>query len=185
MDDNQIIDLYFRRSEEAITQTDAKYGKLCYSIAYNVLSSREDSEESVSDTYMAAWNQIPPTRPRYFPGFLGKIVRNLSINRWESMRAQKRGGGQTVLALEELGECVDGSSSVEDVCQCRELTAAYQKFIRELPEVQRNVFLRRYFFLDPIAVIAADFGFSQSKVNSMLSRTRSRLKQNLQKEGYL
>ena len=185
MEDNQIIDLYFKRSEEAITQTDAKYGRLCYSIAYNVLACREDSEESVSDTYMAAWNQIPPTRPRYFPGFLGKIVRNLSINRWEAMQAQKRGGGQTVLALEELGDCVDGKSSVEDVCQSKELAEAYQRFLSELPQEQKNVFLRRYYFMDPIARIADDFGFTESKVNSMLHRIRGKLRVRLQKEGYL
>ena len=185
MEDQQIIDLYFRRSEEAIAQTDAKYGKLCYSIAYTVLSSREDSEESVSDTYMAAWNQIPPTRPRYFPGFLGRIVRNLSLNRWEAMQAQKRGGGQTVLALEELGDCVDGTPSAEDVCQSKELAGAYQKFIRDLPRLQRTVFIRRYFFLDPIAMIARDLDCSQSKVNSMLYRLRGKLRVHLQKEGYL
>ena len=185
MEDRDIIDLYFKRSEDAITQTDLKYGKLCYSIAYNVLSSREDSEESVSDTYLAAWNQIPPTRPRYFPGFLGRIVRNLSINRWEAMQAKKRGGGQILLALEELGDCADGNSSVEDVCESRELVAAYQNFLKELPREQKDIFLRRYFFMDPIARIAKDFGFSQSKVNSMLHRIRGKLKLCLQKEGYL
>ncbi len=185
MEDHQIIDLYFKRSEDAITQTDAKYGKMCYSIAYNVLACKEDSEESVSDTYMTAWNQIPPTRPMHFPGFLGKIVRCISINRWEAMQAQKRGGGQTMLALEELKECADGKSSVEEVCESKEIVSAYHSFLKTLPEEQRNLFLRRYFFLDSIAAIAADYGFSQSKVNSMLYRLRKKLRVHMQKEGYL
>ena len=101
------------------------------------------------------------------------------------MQAQKRGGGQTLLALEELGDCVDGNSSVEDVCQSRELAAAYQRFLQQLPQQQKDVFLRRYFFLDPIAEIAEDFGFTESKVSSMLHRIRGKLKDSLQKEGYL
>ena len=185
MEDQQIIDLYFKRSEDAIIQTDAKYGGLCYSIAYNILSCREDSEESVSDTYMKAWNQIPPTRPRCFPAFLGKIVRCISINRWEAAQAQKRGGGQIPLALEELRDCVDGRSNVEASCESKEMIGVYRHFLESLPQQQKLIFLRRYYFLDPIAGIAADFGFSQSKVNSMLHRLREKLRMQMQKEGYL
>lgn len=185
MEDHQILDLYFKRSEDAITQTDAKYGRLCYSIAYNILACREDSEESVSDTYLKAWNEIPPVRPRCFPAFLGKIVRCISINRWEALQAKKRGGGQTILALEELQECVDGRSNVEERCESREMIAVYHQFLESLPQQQKLIFLRRYYFLDPVAAIAADFGFSQSKVSSMLRRLREKLRTEMQKEGYL
>ena len=102
-----ILDLFFKRAELAIVETDAKYGGYCYCIAYNILSSREDSEECVSDTYMAAWNTIPPRRPKFFSTFLGKLTRHISIDRWRKRSAKKRGGGEFILALEELGECVD------------------------------------------------------------------------------
>lgn len=185
MEDEQIVDLYWHRSETAIAETDTKYGGLCYSIAYHVLSNREDSEESVSDTYLAAWNEIPPKRPLSLPAFLSKIVRYISINRWEAQSAQKRGGGQTILALDELQECVDDRESVEADCESKEMIRSYHQFLGTLSQTERDVFVRRYFFLDPIAEISADFGFSQSKVTSMLHRLRGRLRKHLVKEGYL
>ena len=113
MDDQKIVDLYWQRSEKAIEETDSKYGGYCFSIAYNVLANKEDAEESVSDTYMAAWNELPPHRPSILAAFLGKITRNISISRWRSRSAYKRGGGEIVLALEELDECVADSQNVE------------------------------------------------------------------------
>ena len=107
MEDQGILALFFKRSEQTIEETDKKYGRYCYSIAYNILSNREDSEESVSDTYLAAWRAIPPRRPRCFSAFLGKITRHISIDRWRMDHAKKRGGGEILPALEELGECVD------------------------------------------------------------------------------
>ena len=106
MEDQGIIDLFFERSEQAITETDKKYGGYCYAIAYNILSSREDSEESVSDTYLTAWNTIPPRKPNIFSAFLGKITRHISIDRWRKQSAQKRGGKEMIFALDELGECM-------------------------------------------------------------------------------
>ena len=185
MDDNTIIDLYWNRSEEAITQTDAKYGRYCYHIAYNILTNQEDAEESVSDTYMAAWNHIPPTRPNVLSTFLGRITRNLSISRWRSNGAQRRGGGETALAFDELQQCVSGKQSIESDLIAKEILQVLNRFLKDLPRENRIVFMRRYWYLEPIANIAANCGFSQGKVKTMLCRDRKKLKQMLTKEGYL
>ncbi len=185
MEDKTIIDLYWKRSEEAITQTDVKYGRYCYSIAYNVLTNQQDAEESVSDTYMAAWNHIPPARPAVLATFLGRITRNISISRWRAMGAQRRGGGETAVAFEELQECVSGKQSVENDLIAKEALKVLNRFLETLPKENRIVFMRRYWYLDPIANIAANYGFSQSKVKTMLCRDRKQLKQMLKKEGYV
>jgi len=184
LEDQEIIALFFRRSERAIAETDRKYGGYCYSIAYNILSSREDSEESVSDTYLAAWNSIPPRKPNVFSAFLGKITRHISIDRWRRQSAQKRGGGQMVLALEELGECVS-QDSVEKELERKALAGCLRTFLTSLPETERNVFLCRYWYLDSIQTIAQLTGFSQSKVSAMLHRMRIKLRSQLEKEGSL
>lgn len=185
MDDKAIIDLYWNRSETAIVETDAKYGGYCYSIAYNVLANKEDAEESVSDTYLAAWNRLPPQRPAILSAFLGRITRYLSISRWRSRKAEKRGGGEIVLALEELKDCVIGGQSPEEAYTRKEATQALNRFLDTLTKTERDVFLRRYWCLDPVADIAESFHFSESKVTSMLHRTRAKLRKELQKEGYL
>ena len=184
MDDNHIIDLYWDRSEEAIAQTDKKYGRYCYSIAYNILTNQEDAEESVSDTYMAAWEAIPPRRPAVLSTFLGKITRHISIDRWRTRSAHKRGGGEIVLALEELEDCVADMQDVEEEYQRKELVKAYVKFLDVLPVTERRVFLCRYWYMESIGDIAAKFGFSQSKVKSMLHRTRGKLRKQLAEEGF-
>lgn len=185
MEDTQIIDLYFARSEQAIQETDNKYGGYCYSIAYNILANREDSEESVSDTYMAAWKAIPPRRPAIMSAFLGRITRHLSLDRWRSRNAYKRGGGEVPLALEELDECISGGETPEAALERKALALTVNRFLDSLPETERNVFLCRYWYLDPIDRIADNFGFSHSKVTSMLHRTRGKLKMLLEKEGLL
>lgn len=185
MDDNRIIELYWKRSEAAISETASKYGGYCYSIAYNILTNPEDAEESVSDTYLAAWNGIPPHRPNILSTFLGKITRRISIDRWRTRSAYKRGGGQIVLALEELEECVPGGQSVEQDFARRELARAFNRFLDTLTDTERNIFLRRYWYMDAIADIADSFGFSQSKVTSMLHRIRGRLRKQLEKEGFV
>lgn len=185
MDDQKIVDLYWQRSEKAIEETDSKYGGYCFSIAYNVLANKEDAEESVSDTYMAAWNELPPHRPSILAAFLGKITRNISISRWRSRSAYKRGGGEIVLALEELEECVADSQNVEENYIRKEAAAVFNRFLDALPDTERKIFLRRYWCLDPIADIAANFGFSQSKVTSILYRTRAKLRVKLEKEGFV
>lgn len=185
MDDKSIVALYWERSEQAIAETDRKYGAYCYSIAYNALANNEDSEESVSDTYLAAWNQLPPHRPTVLATFLGKITRYISINRWRARNTAKRGGGQITLTLEELDECVDGKQDVAASIDARELARCLNRFLNTLPKTERDIFLRRYWFFDPVAVIAQSYGFTQSKVTSMLHRIRGRLRKQLEKEGFV
>lgn len=183
MEDQGIIALFFARSERAIEETDKKYGGYCYSIAYNILSNREDSEESVNDTYLAAWNTIPPRNPNFFNAFLAKITRYISIDRWRKNSTKRRGGGQIILALEELGECIAGGN-VETGFARAELTKVINEFLSSLSESERNVFLCRYWYMDSIQTISQISGFSQSKVTSMLHRTRGKLRKVLREEGY-
>lgn len=184
MDDKSIVDLYFSRNEEAITQTDKKYGYYCYSIAYNILTSKEDAEESVSDTYMTAWRAIPPRRPSALSAFLGKITRHISIDRWRERVATKRGGGEVPLALEELNDCISGMQDVEMEYERKEVLKTYVKFLEALPTTERRVFLCRYWYVESIETIADKFGFSQSKVKTMLHRTRVNLRKQFAKEGF-
>ena len=183
MEDQGIIALFFERSEQAIEETDKKYGGYCYSIAYNILSNREDSEESVSDTYLAAWNTIPPRRPSFLNAFLAKMTRHISIDRWRKLSAKKRGGGEIILALEELEDCVD-THNVETELAKKELTRVLNAFLSSLPETERNVFLCRYWYLDSIADISERFAITESKVKTTLCRCRSRLREHLEKGGY-
>ena len=184
MEDTQIINLYFARNEQAIQETDTKYGGYCYSIAYNILTNQEDAEESVSDTYLSAWNAMPPRRPPALADFLGKITRHISIDRWRKYRSFKRGGGQIEIALDELSECVSGAESAEDSAIRKETLASINRFLGKLSDVERSVFLCRYWYLDSIEQIADKSGFSASKVKSMLFRIRKRLNTHLEKEGF-
>ena len=154
MDDKSIVDLYFSRDQEAITQTDKKYGHYCYRIAYNILTNKEDAEESVSDTYVAAWRAIPPRRPSVLSTFLGKITRHIAIDRWRERNASKRGGGEVPLALEELQDCVAGMQNVEMDYERKEIIKAYVKFLDALPVTERRVFLCRYWNVDSVEAIA-------------------------------
>lgn len=185
MEDHKIVDLYWQRSEHAISETETKYGRFCYSIAYRILENIEDSEECVSDTYLAAWNEMPPKRPSILAPFLGKITRNLSINRWRSEHAIKRGGGEIVMALDELKDCIADPESVEETILSRETIRIFNHFLDGLFKTQRDIFLRRYWLMDPIAEIAENFGYSESKVKSVLFRARGKLRQVLLKEGIL
>ena len=185
MEDQEIIDLYWNRSEIAISETASKYGGYCYSIAFNILKNNEDSEESVSDTYIAAWNAIPPRRPSILSTFLGKITRRIAIDRWRSRNRVKRGGGEIDLALEELEDCIADSQTVEKAFERKQLSSLFNRFLEELPEVERNVFLCRYWYVDSVSDIANHFGFSGSKVTSMLHRTRKKLRAVLEREDLL
>ena len=185
MDDQKIIDLYWSRSETAITETDQKYGKYCYSIAYNILTNNEDAEESVSDTYMAAWKAMPPKRPSILATFLGKITRHLSIDCWRSLNRYKRGGGEIILALGELEDCVAADQTVEKAYERKQLALVFNRFLESLPETERRIFLCRYWYLDSISDIANYYSFSDSKVTSMLHRTRKKLRAVLEKEDLL
>lgn len=183
MEDSCIIALYFQRSEDAIAETAAKYGSYCYSIAYNILASKGDAEETVNDTYMGAWKAIPPHDPISLGAFLGKITRRIAINRWQAGRTAKRGGGEITLALEELDGCIPSGQSPEQELEGAELSRLLNRFVRGLPEPEHRVFVLRYWYLDSVADVAKQCGFSQSKVKSMLFRTRNKLRFLLEKEG--
>lgn len=183
MEDHAIIELYWERSEDAISKTAAKYGGYCYTIAYNILSNNEDAEESVNDTWLAAWNTMPPRRPKLLAAFLGKMTRYISLDRWKNRTARKRGGGEVPLVLEELEECISGEDNVEKEYLQKEFAKSLNQFVENLPDVERKVFLCRYWYMDSIETIAERFGFSESKVASMLHRTRGKLRKMLEQEG--
>ena len=183
MDDQGIVALYFQRDEQALAQTAEKYGRYCYAIAYNILSNNEDAEERVNDTYTDAWNSIPPHRPSVLCTFLGKITRRISVDRWRKSHADKRGGGQLPLVLEELADCV-GESDVEQSFDRQQLAQAVNAFVCALPATEQKVFLCRYWYMDSVGAICSRFGFSESKVKSMLHRVRGKLRDHLNKEGF-
>ena len=181
MDDLNIIELYFARDEQAIKETDAKYGKLCHSIAYNILNNNEDSEECVNDTYIGVWNAIPPIRPNNFMAFVCRITRNLSLKRFESMARQKRSQA-TIISLDELAEVLP-DENIADGFSDEDIGRAISDFLRNEKEDVRNVFIRKYYFFDSIGDISRRYGFTESKVKNMLYHTRNKLKEHLIKEG--
>ncbi|MDO4292283.1 MAG: sigma-70 family RNA polymerase sigma factor [Eubacteriales bacterium] len=183
MEDEKIIGLYWARQEAAITETDRKYGNYCRSISLHILKSPEDAEECVNDTWMRAWDTIPPKRPDYLAAFLGRIVRNLSISRYRMNHAQKRGSGETELLLTELEECIPTAASVEDEVEGKETAAAINRFLEGLDLESRNIFVRRYFYADPVKEVAERYRVSESKVKSQLFRMRGRLREHLEREG--
>ena len=183
-DDSKIIDLFWERDETAISETAEKYGSYLRSISYRILNNTYDAEECVNDTYRDAWRVIPPNRPAVLSTFLGKITRRISIDLWRKNNAEKRGGGEMPVALDELGECISDRGSISDEAEYHALTGIINDFLRSLPETEQKVFLRRYWYLDPVSSIAKRFGFSESKVTSMLFRVRGKLRTRLEKEGY-
>lgn len=183
MEDAKIIELFFSRSEDAISQMDCKYGRYCRYIAGNILGDRQDAEECVSDAYMSAWRAIPPQRPQNLKTFLGRLARNAAIHRLEQNRAAKRGGGEMTLVLEEMEECLASAGSAEDSCNEAALLDCLNAFLASLPDAKRNIFVRRYWYASSIASIAAEYEMSESKVKSMLFRLRKQLKAALYKEG--
>lgn len=185
MDDSKIIALYFDRSEQAISETAKKYGRYCHYIAFQILHNTEDSEECVNDTYLRAWNAIPPKRPERLRTFLGKITRNLSLNKWEKQSAHKRGSGQTEQVLEELMECIPSENNVEKVVEDKFILEILNDFLDKLPADKRKIFVRRYWYFSSIKEIARAYGISESKVTVTLFRTRQMLKEVLEKEGVM
>lgn len=185
MDDQHIIELYWARDEEALRHTADRYGQYCYAIAYNILAVREDSEECVNDTYLDAWNSMPPHRPHVLSAFLGKITRRIAIDRWRENHAQKRGGGEIAVALDELSECISDRSDVAREAETLEIAAAIQRFLNTVSDTERRVFVRRYWHMEPIADLAVHFGCGQSRIKSMLHRTRIKLQKHLKEEGLL
>ena len=183
MEDTRIVDLYWQRSEAAIEETEQKYGPYCRTIAYNILANQEDTEECVEDTYMSAWNAMPDKRPSRLSPFLGRITRNLALDRVDERNRQKRGGGETAICLEELSDCIPSGYSLDAEIEARELGRQISGFVKQLPEPEKSVFIARYFFMAPIGEIAEKRRFSQSKVKVMLYNTRKKLLRHLQKEG--
>lgn len=185
MDDSMIVGLYLDRDERAITETDAKYGKLLHSVSRNILSSEQDIEECVSDTYLNAWNSIPPNKPNPLSSYLCKIARNLSFNRYKHLSADKRGGGKCDVILDELSEIVSGSESVEGDFDRKELINCINEFLKTLPETKRNIFIRRYWYAEAVSDIAKSLNYTQTNVSSILLRTRTRLKKYLEERGFI
>lgn len=184
MEDSEILDLYWQRDEQAIRQTRQSYGGYCFSVAASILGNDWDAEEVVADTWVKAWNSIPPHRPAYFKQYLAKITRNLAINVQLSRDAQKRGNGQVTLALEELHECIPSWETAEGHLEEAELKGAISRFLRTQPRREQSIFLRRYFYLESVREIARRYGLREANVLQILSRTRRRLKGYLAKEGY-
>lgn len=185
MQDAEILALYFARDEEALERTQKEYGAYCQRIAENILHDPLDAQECVNDTWLRAWNTIPPNRPTHLRLFLAKITRNLAFDRFKVMTAEKRGGGETALILEELAECVAADGNAEEAFFGKELESAINRFVRNLPEREGNLFIRRYFFAENLSQLALRYGLSANHAAVLLSRTRKKLKQFLQKEGYI
>lgn len=184
MKDEEIVELFFSRSEKAIVETDKKYGCYCNSIAYNILNDMLDAEECVNDTYMHAWNAIPPTVPRILSAFLGRITRNLSLNRIKLKNTQKRGRGQYEYVYEELSNIIS-RNTVEEVYDERYLVELINKYLATLSIEKRRIFVGRYWYMDSISDIAGKLKISESKVKMTLHRIRKDLKTFLEKEGIM
>ncbi len=182
MEDEKIIELYWQRDEEALKQTNQKYGSFCYFIAFHILKSEEDSKECVNDTWFKTWMAIPPKRPEFFQAFLGRITRNLSLDRYRKSRASKRGGGAMEVIYDELEECISGHNS-DTQTESIVITDAVSHFLTGLSHDARIIFVRRYWYADSIVQIAQRFGMSESKVKSALMRSRNKLKVALEEEG--
>lgn len=183
MEDREIVALYWEREEAALDETAAKYTPYCQTVARHILQNREDAEECVNDAFEKAWNAIPPHRPENLKAFLGKLTRNLALNRYQHSHAAKRGGGELALALSELESCLAARDSVETACDAHRLTEALDRFLAGLSSAHRMVFVRRYWYLDPVRAIAERYHMSESRVKSILFRVRKELKAYLQKEG--
>jgi len=182
MEDNRIVDMYWQRNESAVAETASKYGKYLHNISYHILMNAEDAEECVNETYNDAWQSMPPHRPSILSTFLGKITRRISIDLCRKYSAEKRGRGVIAIALDELEECVSGTGDVETEVELLELQRKLNDFLLELPKVDRQVFMCRYWYMDSVSDIAKHFACSESKIKSMLYRTRTKLRTMLEKE---
>ncbi|MBR6644113.1 MAG: sigma-70 family RNA polymerase sigma factor [Lachnospiraceae bacterium] len=182
MEDNQIIELFFRRDETALTETANKYGGFCLRIAMNVVNVREDAEECVNDTYHTAWNQIPPTKPDSFKAFLGRIVRNFAISKYRVLHAKKRFNGLEVM-LSELSDCIPGTESVEQEMEAKELTEYINTWLAGLKPEDRALFVRRYWYGDEVRELAKKCGVSGTQMTQRMLRLRRKLKVFLEEKG--
>ena len=179
MDDNEIIELFWQRSENALTECGQKYGGYCRIVARNIMGNDGDADECVNDTWLRAWNAIPPAKPSKLKAFLAKITRNLALDRYEAAHSEKRGGGNIEIALDELADIPAPEAETE------EITEAINEFLRSEPPENADIFVKRYWELQSIKEIADEYGYSENKITSMLFRMRKRLKQNLESEGLI
>ncbi len=182
MDDLELIELYFARDERALRGTEEKYGRLCLTIAGNLLARREDAEECVNDAYLALWNAIPPQRPLVFSAYLARITRNLALKKWEQLSARKRNPA-ALTSFEELDDCLSGGESPENEVEARQIKELIDRFLWQQSEERRNVFIRRYWYFDSVKSIAGQTGFTQNKVKSILYDMRRKLRACLESEG--
>lgn len=183
MDDSTIIELYWQRNENAIDETNKKYGNYCFTVANNILGNKEDSDECVNDTWLKAWNVIPPKRPDIFRTFLAKITRNLSFDRYKRANAAKR-KGEMRLILDELSECVSGGNTTDEALDTKILGESITRFLRTVPTRDRNIFIGRYFYAGAVSDIAEKYGITPNNASAILSRTRTKLREHLKKEGF-
>lgn len=183
MTDTEIINLYWNRDQHAIEQSEKQYGGYCYSIACGILHNNEDSEECVNDTWLKAWSAMPPQRPNKLSLFLGRITRNLALNKYKMKKTQKRGGSEFALVLDELDECVPSAVSVEQTIADYELEQHINKFLHKLPERECNIFLLRYWYNKPLSEIGEQLSMKVGNVKASLFRSRKKLKKYLETEG--
>lgn len=185
MEDERIIELYWNRDEEALRQANLKYGAFCFYIANNILKNEEDSKECVNDTWFKSWMAIPPKRPEFFQAFLGRITRNLSLDRYRKSHASKRGGGDVEAIYEELEGCIADTGTQDSQTDSIVITDAISRFLTGLSHDARIIFVRRYWYADSVGQIAERYGMGESKVKSSLMRSRGKLKAFLGKEGII
>lgn len=184
MEDEAIVSLYWERSEDAIRETEIKYDRYLFKIAQNILNDREDSRESVNDTYLAAWDSMPPHRPGVLSAYLAKLTRRISIDRFRYRTRQKREASEYTISLSELSECVSGDNSAEEIVNAKLLADSIGIYLRTQSDEARTAFLGRYYFLDSVREVAAYCGITESKCKTLLHRTRVGLKEYLRKEGF-
>ena len=184
MTEEKIIELFNRRDERAVRECICQFEGYLRTVASGILADPADVEEAVADTWLAAWDTIPPQRPKYLKLYLARITRNRAVDIWRKNRAYSRGGGETVLALEELGQIVAGDST-EEALDIKLLSRSISAFLKNQGKLQRMVFVRRYFYMESISVIASSIGLKEANVRVILSRTRNKLKKYLMQEGYM
>ena len=185
MEDHQIIELFRQREENAVAETEQKYTSYCRSVAARILNSAEDTDEALNDTWLAAWNNIPPHEPECLKTFLGRLTRNISLNKARSEKALKRGSAEMRVVFEEIEDWLASGQSVEQEISEQELADSINAFLAGIPETERSVFVRRYWYMQSVSEIASHYGFSESKVKSMLFRIRKKLYAKLKKENFV
>lgn len=185
MDDRKIIDLFFDRNEKALEYTAQKYDSYCYAVAARILGSEEDAKECVNDVLLAAWDSIPPNRPEKLSLYLGKIAKNLSVNKLRAINAKKRGADYMRVCLDELCEAVPSAESPSDLLESEELSQSIERFLRSCSATNRRLFIGRYYYLENIGELASRFCMNENQVKQRLKRTREKLRKMLRKEGLL